>query len=66
MAWETIPNAHIGDVVAARARQRAHDDAELLVGMVHLARSTPLDELDGAEIGPPRRMRGRPRRSPPY
>ncbi|MFC4951243.1 DUF222 domain-containing protein [Pseudonocardia sp. GCM10023141] len=51
MAWETIPNAHIGDVVAARVRQRAHEDAELLVGMVHLARSTPLAELGDAVVG---------------
>ncbi|MFC4944027.1 DUF222 domain-containing protein [Pseudonocardia sp. GCM10023141] len=51
MVWSEIPNAHIGDVVAAWARQRAHDDAELLIGMVHLARSTPLDELGDAEVG---------------
>ncbi|MFC4944133.1 DUF222 domain-containing protein [Pseudonocardia sp. GCM10023141] len=51
MVWSEIPNAHIGDVVAARARQRAHDAAEMLIGMVHLARSTPLDELGDAEVG---------------
>ncbi|MFC4950520.1 DUF222 domain-containing protein [Pseudonocardia sp. GCM10023141] len=51
LTWGEIPNAHIGDVVAARARQRAHGDAEMSVGMVHLARSTPLDELGDAVVG---------------
>jgi hypothetical protein len=49
LPWDQIPNARLVEILQARARQLAHDQAHLFAGMAEIARATPVAGLpDGA------------------
>ena len=45
LAWEKIPNARLVEVLQARSRQLAHEQAELFAGLVEISHADPLEEL---------------------
>ncbi|WP_142047663.1 DUF222 domain-containing protein [Pseudonocardia kunmingensis] len=45
LPWRTIPNSRLVEVVQARSRQRAHEEAEWLAGVVEVAHTVALAEL---------------------
>jgi uncharacterized protein DUF222 len=49
LPWDQIPNARLVEILQARSRQLAHDQAHLFAGMAEIARATPVAGLpDGA------------------
>ncbi|QYN39578.1 HNH endonuclease [Pseudonocardia sp. DSM 110487] len=49
LPWSAVPNARLVEVLQARSRQLAHDQACLFAGMAEIARATPVAGLpDGA------------------
>jgi hypothetical protein len=69
LGWERVPNARLVEVVQARSRQLAREQAELLAGLAEIARAVPVCELPAGEpeaVARAGRMSsGRPMRSPP-
>jgi hypothetical protein len=49
LAWEEIPNARLVEVLQARSRQLAHEQAGLLAGLVEVSRAVPVVELPGGD-----------------
>lgn len=45
ITWSQVPNARLVEVVQARSRQLAHEQAQLLAGLVEISRATAVDEL---------------------
>jgi hypothetical protein len=45
LPWAEIPNARLVEVLQARSRQRAYDEAGLLAGLAEIARAVPLAKL---------------------
>jgi hypothetical protein len=45
LPWEKVPNARLVEVVQARSRQLAHDQAELFAGMVEISHAVPVANL---------------------
>jgi hypothetical protein len=51
LPWEKIPNARLVEVVQARSRQLAHDQAELLAGLVEITHAVAVADLPGKPRG---------------
>jgi uncharacterized protein DUF222 len=49
LAWDQIPNARLVEVLQARSRQLAHDQALLFAGLAEIARAVPISELPAAD-----------------
>ncbi|OZM78795.1 HNH endonuclease signature motif containing protein [Pseudonocardia sp. MH-G8] len=47
LPWRAIPNSRLIEVLQARSRQRAHEDAEWLAGVAEVAHTVALEELPG-------------------
>jgi hypothetical protein len=47
LPWEKVPNSRLVEVLQARSRQLAHDQAELLAGMVEISHAVAVDKLPG-------------------
>jgi len=45
LPWAEVPNARLVEVLQARSRQLAHDQAQLFAGMAEIARATPVAGL---------------------
>jgi hypothetical protein len=45
LPWEKVPNARLVEVLQARSRQLAHDQAELLAGMVEISHAIAVQNL---------------------
>jgi hypothetical protein len=45
LPWDRVPNARLVEVLQARSRQLAHDQACLFAGMAEIARATPVAGL---------------------
>jgi hypothetical protein len=52
LAWEEIPNARLVEVLQARSRQLAHEQAGLFAGLAEIARAVPIAQLpaDGRAV----------------
>ncbi|OZM76224.1 HNH endonuclease signature motif containing protein [Pseudonocardia sp. MH-G8] len=51
LPWEKIPNARLVEVVQARSRQLAHDQAELFAGLVEITHAVAVADLPGKPRG---------------
>ena len=51
LAWEQVPNARLVEVLQARSRQLAHEQAELLAGLAEIARAVPVAKLPAGDPG---------------
>jgi hypothetical protein len=51
LPWAEIPNARLVEVLQARSRQLAHEQAGLLAGLAEIARATPLADLPAGDPG---------------
>jgi hypothetical protein len=47
LPWQKVPNTRLVEVVQARSRQLAHEQAELFAGMVEIAHAVAVNELLG-------------------
>jgi hypothetical protein len=47
LPWRKVPNARLVEVVQARSRQLAHDQAELFAGMVEISHAVAVENLGG-------------------
>jgi hypothetical protein len=47
LPWEKVPNSRLVEVVRARSRQLAHEQAELFAGMVEIAHAVAIADLEG-------------------
>jgi hypothetical protein len=69
LAWENIPNARLVEVLQARSRQLAHEQAGVLAGLAEIARAVPVPSSPPTTRarwrGPPTTSSGRPTRLPP-
>jgi hypothetical protein len=45
LAWEQVPNARLVEVLQARSRQLAHEQAGVLAGLAEIARAVPVAKL---------------------
>jgi hypothetical protein len=45
LAWSEIPNARLAEVLQARSRQLAHEQARLSAGLAEIARAVPVADL---------------------
>jgi hypothetical protein len=45
LPWEKVPNSRLVEVLQARSRQLAHDQAELFAGMVEISHAVAVDDL---------------------
>jgi hypothetical protein len=50
LGWERVPNARLVEVLQARSRQLAREQAELLAGLAEIARAVPVCELPAGEL----------------
>ncbi|QYN37991.1 DUF222 domain-containing protein [Pseudonocardia sp. DSM 110487] len=50
LPWNQVPNARLVEVLQARSRQLAHDQACLFAGMAEIARATPVTGLPDAAV----------------
>src|SRR5688572_24929460 len=51
LAWENIPNARLVEVLQARSRQLAHEQAGVLAGLAEIARAVPVAKLPAGDPG---------------
>ncbi len=51
LAWEHIPNARLVQVLQARSRQLAHEQAGVLAGLAEIARAVPVTTLPAGDPG---------------
>ena len=51
LPWEKVPNVRLVEVVQARSRQLAHEQAELLAGLVEIAHAVAVDNLPNTLAG---------------
>ncbi len=51
LAWENIPNARLIEVLQARSRQLAHEQAGVLAGLAEIARAVPVAKLPADDPG---------------
>jgi uncharacterized protein DUF222 len=50
LAWDQVPNVRLVEVLQARSRQLAHDQALLFAGLAEIARAMPVAQLPAAGL----------------